>query len=92
MAPKGGIQIERHNRIETFESSNARIPAAIVPVAPKTNRAPKREMARESENIASGPQEVLDRSHICLLGQRRHVADRHVVDHALPERRYFLSD
>jgi hypothetical protein len=32
--------------------------------------------------------EVLDRANVSLLGQRRHVADRHVVDHALPERRY----
>src|SRR5438552_8361958 len=34
--------------------------------------------------------EVLDRTDVGLLGVHRHVADRHVVDHALPEWRHFL--
>src|ERR1035441_7925301 len=35
--------------------------------------------------------EVLDCADIGLLCQRRHVADRHVVDHAPPQRRHLLT-
>jgi hypothetical protein len=31
--------------------------------------------------------EVLDGANVGGLGARRHVADRHVIDHALPQRR-----
>jgi hypothetical protein len=36
--------------------------------------------------LAKMSTEVLDRANVSLLGQRRHVADRHVIDHTSPQR------
>jgi hypothetical protein len=47
----------------------------------------------ESRRIGRSPNkrgEVLDPLHVVLLGLRRSLADRHVFDHALPQRAYGL--
>jgi hypothetical protein len=43
----------------------------------------ERELVRRLAKMFT---EVLDCADISLLGQWRHVADHHVIDHALPQR------
>src|SRR3954452_24285394 len=42
--------------------------------------------ARGIGRAAEGSGEVLDPLHVVMLGLRRELADRHVFDHALPQR------
>lgn len=44
----------------------------------------ERELVRRALEVE---REVLDGTHVAGLGARRHVADRHVVDHPLPQQR-----
>src|SRR5450631_589432 len=46
--------------------------------------------ARRVGRTAEEGSEVLDPLHVVMLGLRRELADRHVFDHALPQRAYGL--
>src|SRR5665811_101362 len=46
--------------------------------------------ARRVGRAAEEGSEVLDPLHVVMLGLRRELADRHVFDHALPQRAYGL--
>src|SRR6202012_187296 len=46
--------------------------------------------ARGIGRAAEESSEVLDPLHVVMLGLRRELADRHVFDHALPQRAYGL--
>src|SRR5271170_3842959 len=46
--------------------------------------------ARGIGRTAEESREVLDPLHVVMLGLRRELADRHVFDHALPQRAYGL--
>src|ERR1700678_4192537 len=46
--------------------------------------------ARGIGRAAEESREVLDPLHVVMLGLRRELADRHVFDHALPQRAYGL--
>src|ERR1700687_4367975 len=46
--------------------------------------------ARGIRRAAEESGEVLDPLHVVMLGLRRELADRHVFDHALPQRAYGL--
>src|ERR1700723_3656444 len=46
--------------------------------------------ARGIGRAAEQSGEVLDPLHVVMLGLRRELADRHVFDHALPQRAYGL--
>jgi len=67
-----------HNLIDGLHSEAARTKMQLI-----LAHMLERELVRRFAKMFT---EVLDCTHISLLGQRRHVADRHVIDQALPQR------